>query len=474
MKTKNNKFNFYNSQEVFNVTEATSKIQELQKYSIIDLDYSLLDKEKLEECTRIVKAEMTNYEGSEIERKIHNKMLSDCASGDITAKIGVKEKIKKIIEQDHKLAESAESELIVKKIFEDNYGLGCIDDLITDSTVNEIFVNGYDSIWVEISGEMIKTNRQFKNDEDVIRVMSIMLKSDNKNINYNNPHVEAKLKNGNRLTFSIPPIAKRPLINIRKFDAFEVTTENLIEAKTVNKEMVEFLSKIIKGRANILIIGDTGTGKTSFLKWLVDFMNPNLRIGTIETDFELNLDEKYGSSRNIFSYETHPELGINMGDIFRMCLRRTPDIIIVGEARGSEDGLELLKSMRRGHPGSIGSFHTNSQYTAIDDFATMINEDGTSRNDKELKYMIATGVNFIIRLKKFKDDKRRVVTNITEIKPDEETRTYELINIFDFEVDKVFSENASKGRFVKANKISEQMKTRLNNYGLSYDEMNNM
>lgn len=474
MKMTDNKFNFFNSKEVFNITERTSGVTSaIKQYDILNLDYSILDKDLLEKATQVVTKEMTNYKGTEAEVQIHNKTLSDCASGDLSAKLGVLEKIKKIVEQDHKIVEPPISDLYIKKIFEDNYGLGCIDDLLSDKSVNEIFVNGFDSVWVELGGEKIKTNRQFKNDDDVIRVMSIMLKSDNKSINYNNPRIEAKLKNGFRLTFSIAPIAKRPYMNIRKFDTFEVSTENLLEVQTVNEDMVRFIQKAVKGRANILLIGETGSGKTSFLKWIIDFIDPSLRIATIETDFELRIDEKYGSIRNISSFETHPELGIHMGDLFKMCLRITPDIIIVGESRGSEEGEELIKAMRRGHPGSIGTFHTNSPYTAIDDFADMINEDGKLRDINELKYRISTGVNFIIQIKKFAKDRRRVVTNITEVIPGD-NRKYDLKDIYRFEVDELDPEMASKGHFAKVGTISDYMKSRLNFYGLSYDEMGNM
>jgi len=429
------------------------------------LDQSLIDK-----ATKIVLKEMTELKGTAEEIETQNRLLARCAMGDKSAQLNVKAMIKKIIEKDYQLAQPPLSDMLVKKIYEDNYGLGAIDDLYNDPTINEIWVNGYEHIWIEKGGIKYRLkDRSFKSDEDIIRIIRLLLQSNRSEITSQEPMKESRMLDGSRITVLIPPVAKRPYINIRKFDAFELSTENLLRAGTLNQEMVEWLSKAVRGRSNILIIGETGSGKTSFLKWLVGFMPADLRIGTIETNFELKLDEKY-PDRNIFSYEEHPELNIYMGDLFKKCLRSSPDIIICGEARGAEAD-ELIRAMRRGHPGSISTVHTNSPETAIDDVAEMINEDGKRRDPIQLRYRVASALDLIIQIRRFEDTGIRRVTRITEVIADKTSYKYEMRDIFRFEVDK---DDPSKGEFKKVGNLSEAMKNKLNYFGLPYEEIKNM
>jgi pilus assembly protein CpaF len=202
---------------------------------------------------------------------------------------------------------------------------------------------------------------------------------------------------------------------------------------------------------------------------MVDLMSPKLRLGTIETNFELKIDEKY-PARNVFSYEEHPELGIGMSDLFKKCLRSSPDIIICGEARGVEAD-ELIRAMRRGHPGSIGTIHTNSPETAIDDVAEMINEDGRSRDPVQLRYRVASSLDLIIQIRRFEDTGKRKVTRITEVVPDSLTQQYTLNDIFRYEVD---PKNPALGEFVRAGNLSQPLKKKLNYYGLSEDKTKDM
>jgi len=429
-----------------------------------------IDQSLLEKATRIVLKEMTEYKGTPKEIEIHNEMLVRCAMGDKNAQLQVKAMIKKIIEKDYELAKPPLSDQLVEEIYANNYGLGVIDDLYNDKSINEIWVNGWDHVWVEKGGFKYRLkDKKFKNDEDIIRIIRLLLQFDRKEINEKKPMEECRMLDGSRVAVLIPPVSKRPNINIRKFEAFDVTTENLIKAGTITQEMVDWLAKAVKGRSNILIIGETSAGKTSFLKWLVGLMDPNLRLGTIETTFELKLDEKY-PDRNIFSYEEHPELGITMSDLFKKCLRSSPDIIICGEARG-EEADELIRAMRRGHPGSIGTVHSNSPETVIDDVAEMINEDGKRRDPIQLRFRVASALDLIIQIRRFEDTGVRRVTRITEVISDPETLKYSMNDIFRYEVD---PKDPSKGWFKKVGKISETLKKKLNFFGVPEKDLQDM
>lgn len=429
----------------------------------------VLDQKLIEEATKLVLENMTNVKGNLEEIEIQNQLLANCAMGDKNAQLNVKAMIKKIIEKDYRLAQPPLSDELVKKIYEDSYGLGAIDNLYNDKTINEIWVNGYEHVWIEKGGIKYRLkDKRFKNDEDVMRIIRLLLRFDKKDITVQQPMRESRMLDGARITILIPPVAKRPYINIRKFDAFDLTTENLIKAETLNYEMVKWLEKAIKGRANILLIGETGSGKTSLLKWLVGLIDSSLRLGTIETNFELKIDEKY-PDRNIFSYEEHLELGITMGDLFKKCLRSSPDIIICGEARGAEAD-ELIRAMRRAHPGSISTVHTNAPETTIDDVAEMINEDGKRRDPMQLRYRVASALDLVIQVHRFSDGFRKI-TRITEVIADEKNYSYTFEDIFRYEIDK---DNPSVGKFIKAGNITEGLKHKFNYFGLPFNQIKNM
>lgn len=424
----------------------------------------------IDEAAKIVLREMTEIRGSADEIELHNKILARCAMGDKAAQLNVKAMIKKIIEKDHNIAQPPVSDQLVKEIYANNYGLGAIDDLFNDKSINEIWVNGWDQVWIEKGGMKYRlADKRFKSDEDIIRIIRLLLQFDKKDITIQDPMKESRMLDGSRITVLIPPVAKRPYINIRKFEAFDVTTENLVSAGTLNDEMVRWMDRAVKGRANVLIIGETGSGKTSFLKWMAGLMPENLRLGTLETNFELKLDEKY-PERNIFSYEEHPEIGVSMGDLFKKCLRSSPDIIICGEARG-EEADELIRAMRRGHPGSVGTIHTNAAETAIDDLSEMINEDGRRRDPLQLRYRIASSLDLIIQIRRFDETGTRRITRITEVVSDPKTLDYELADIFRYDVN---PNKPSEGAFHKCGTITEDLKTKLVYFGLPYDEVKGM
>lgn len=397
---------------------------------------SYTDKATYAIAEKYVKKHLTDAKGTETEIAKHNEVLQRCVLGDKNAQVQIKFLIRQILEQSNITINTDDIEYLVDEIYRNNYGLGAIDDLIADDSINEIWVNGYDQIWIEKGGIKTRLNRRFKSDEEVVRVMRQMLQFDKKDINPLNPTIESKLIDGSRITFAIPPVALRPTINIRKFRAFELTEHNLLLHETITKEMLEFMKIIIKGRANLLIIGETGSGKTSFLKFLCDYISPKLRLGTIESNFELKLSEKY-PDRNIFEYEAHEELGRTLGFLFKLCLRSSPDIIILGEARGAEEAEQLINAMRRGHPGSIGTIHTNSAETAIDDIVEMILEDGKKREPSLLKHRVANAIEFIIQAHRFEDTGERKITRITEVVSIEDENSYgkyELNDIFVYDV----------------------------------------
>lgn len=454
------------SNQVFNLDAYISSIKDEQEKTDI---VSVLGADKYEAIANRVVDVLTNPKGTREEKEKHNETLARCVKGDKLAQRQVKSLIAKVLTEE-RLVDASIIMAVTEQIYKDNYGLGVIEDLYHDDTISEIWVNGYDSIWIDRGGVKERINSKFQSDEDVKRVINLMIRFDKKNISPINPRVECRMADGSRLTCMIPPTANRPYINIRKFNAFKISTENYIKSGTFTKEMAEYMQKLVKGRANMIISGETNSGKTTLLKYLIDFINPKYRLGVIETHFELKLDETY-PERNIVCFEVHDEAPINvsMKDLFVSMLRFSPDIIIVGEARSTE-AEEMIKAMRRGHQGSIGTIHSSSPELAIADIMDMINEDGKARNAEMLLKKVTNAIDIIIQMRRFEDGTRRI-SRISEIwaTPESELQfRYEIRDLWEWVVD---YNHPDKGYFRRVNNISPELKNKLFYYGLTEEEV---
>lgn len=422
----------------------------LEKVFSLPLRHQVIDEVFVKHATTAVIRNMIGYKGSSSENDAYNLLLSRCAAGDYNARLTILSLIKKIVEKDCGLAVPPVSDELARIIYVNNYGLGVIDDLVYDKTISEIWVNGAKHVWIEKNGIKTRLERSFKDDEDILRVIRLLLHFDKKDITTQSPMRESRLLDGSRLTVIIPPAARFPYINIRKFESFDLSTDALLKEQSLSCEMADWIELIIKGRGNILIIGETSSGKTSLLKWLISLMDSGLRLGVIETNFELKIEDKY-PDRNVFSYEERPEIGITMGDLFKKCLRSSPDVIICGEARGSEAD-ELIRAMRRGHPGSIGTIHTNSPETSIDDLVEMINEDGKRRDPILLRHRVASAIDIVIQMHRFEDTGKRKIIRITEVLTNTKDTEHSFSDIFAY--------NADVG-FFKTGCVSEALKDKL-------------
>lgn len=455
-----------NQQNIFNLDTHLSNIKDNASGKDIVL---VLGAEKYNIITERVVNALTNPKGTREEKEKHNEILARCAKGDVMAQRQVKSLIAKVLTEE-RLVDAGILMSVTEQIYKDNYGLGVIEDLYNNKEISEIWVNGCDSIWIDKGGVKTRVNSRFKSDEDVKRVINLMIRFDKKNISPINPRVECRMADGSRLTCMIPPTANRPYINIRKFASFKISTENYIKSGTFNKEMADYLQKLVKGRANIIISGETNSGKTTLLKYLIDFINPKYRLGVIETHFELKLDETY-PERNIVCFEAHEEdpINVSMKDLFVSMLRFSPDIIIIGEARSTE-AEEMIKAMRRGHQGSIGTIHSSSPELAIADIMDMINEDGKARNAEMLLKKVTNAIDIIIQMRRFEDGTRRI-TKISEIwaTPESELQfKYEIRDLWEWVVDYTHPNN---GYFKKVNQVSDQLKAKLYYYGLTEEEV---
>ncbi|HBN05389.1 MAG TPA: hypothetical protein DD434_06330 [Bacteroidales bacterium] len=420
------------------------------------------------EIENYVYEQIINKEFSSKELKeVHTQMLINCSAGDANAKKYVKTIIRSIL-----LATDipkGEVEIFADKIFAERWGLGILEKYNLKD-VDEIIVHGK-KVLLKKQGEIIEVPEKFKDNNETKSIMRRALEFDKtKDLNYNNAIIEAKRADGARINEVIDPVGKYPYFNIRKFDSFFPSTENMLKHGTISHDGVEVLSTLVKGRANILIVGEMESGKTTFINWLMQFIPQNLITGIMETRRELYPDILYPDRHWVQLEEVLPRYP--MHELFKTMLRMSVDIMIVGECRGNEVN-ELIKSMSRGHSGSMGTTHSMGALDAIDDLADMVLESGKVADLKSIKYRIARAIDIVIKLRKLPSDndnkRKKVCAGIYEIITEHDEMRYDSVPLFEFEIDE---ENpADNGKHVRKNTISAKLKKKINSYGVKMSEI---
>lgn len=285
----------------------------------------------------------------------------------------------------------------VKRIYSYLWGMDVLEDLYHLPGVDELRVNRPDKVFYQERGQNKESKVTLKDNEHVAKLIARMLEHDRASLDESNPGCESTRLDGGRLTALGPPVAKTPCFVIRKHGTFYISDENYISSGTMDAYIQRLLSTLVKGRANVLICGDTNVGKTTLLRWLASFLPSGLRLVTIETDRELFLDEWY-PNRDIVSLEEHPEIGWDMRRLFVTTLRLSPDVIIVGEARGVGEAGQMINAIRSGHHGSMGTIHAFSVYEAVSVLAQMALEEGRRLPVALLEDQIASAFDVIIQM----------------------------------------------------------------------------
>lgn len=310
---------------------------------------------------------------------------------------------------------------IIEKVIQTIFGYGVLDPLIADPSITEIMVNGINKIFVEKNGtiERVENKRgeflKFNNKDELLNVIEKIVAPINRKVDESNPIVDARLPNGFRVNILLSPISlEGHIITIRKFPESPYTIDQLVEFGMLPCEVANFLEKLVESKYNIIISGGTGSGKTTFLNALSNFIGENERVITIEDAAELKLS----SLNNLVRLETRPPNiegngEITMRELVRSALRMRPDRIVVGEVRGGE-ALDMLQAMNTGHDGSLSTGHANSSIDMLMRLETMVLMAGIDLPLISIRQQIASAVDLIIHLSKLQDGKRKLV-QITEI-----------------------------------------------------------
>ncbi|MGI9951441.1 ATPase, T2SS/T4P/T4SS family [Moorellaceae bacterium AZ2] len=280
-------------------------------------------------------------------------------------------------------------------------GLGPVDQLFNDPLVSEVMINGPYKIFIEKEGRIEPTDLKYNDDEEVLNLVWRLVQRCGRRINFSNPLVDARLPDGSRVNAVVPPAAQFPCVTIRRFVRRTFSTEELLAMGFLTEEMVHFLAACVEGKANIVVAGATGSGKTTFMRWLCGFIPPAERVITIEDTLELGLEREH-----VVALEATDKAGIY--ELMINALRMRPDRIILGEVRGKE-AFELLQAMGTGHDGSITSVHTNYNKTAAIQRIVRAALRAGGVTAGELQEMIAEVIDLLVFVERLRDGSRKVV-----------------------------------------------------------------
>ncbi|MFH2204275.1 MAG: ATPase, T2SS/T4P/T4SS family [Elusimicrobiota bacterium] len=361
----------------------------------------------------------------ELKSKMHKNVVlameterirvDDSASGDEE----VREKVAGIIENllqreaNLPLTRDQRSQFVIELI-DEILGLGPLEVLMRDPSVNEIMVNGTDKVFIEAKGKLVLTKLRFRDDEQIVQVIKRIVAPIGRRIDESVPLVDARLKDGSRVNAIIAPLAvSGPTITIRRFSSKPFKGTQLIKMGSISPELLEFIGNCVKVRKSIIISGGTGTGKTTFLNLLSSFIPEGERIITVEDTAELKLEQEHWVRLESRPPNVEGKGAVTIRDLVKNCLRMRPDRIVVGECRGSES-LDMLQAMNTGHEGSMATIHANTPRDALTRLEAMCMMASAELPIWAVREMVSSAVQLIVQLTRFTDGKRRV-TYVTEL-----------------------------------------------------------
>jgi len=300
------------------------------------------------------------------------------------------------------------------ELYDEVTGLGPLETLLKDDSVNDILVNDPQQIFVERAGKLQLTDVTFKDEKHLLRIIDKIVSAVGRRVDESNPYVDARLKDGSRFNAMVPPIAvDGSLVSIRKFKKDKLGIDDLVSFGAFSEEMAAYLQAAVATRLNIIVSGGTGSGKTTTLNALSSFIANDERILTIEDTAELQLQQTHVGRMESRPPNVEGKGEVSPRDCLKNALRMRPDRIIVGETRG-EEVIDMLQAMNTGHDGSMTTIHANSARDGVSRLENMIAMAGIEMPLKAVRSQISSAVNLIVRASRLQDGSRRM-TSITEI-----------------------------------------------------------
>ncbi len=304
---------------------------------------------------------------------------------------------------------------ITDRIFSSIRGFGLLDVIMKDDDITEVMINGPKEIFIEKSGRLRRLEDRFESERQLEDIIQRIVGLAGREVNQANPIVDTRLSDGSRVNVVLPPISlKGPIVTIRKFSKQPMTVEQLIRYGSIDEEVAKVLEILVKAKYNIIVSGGTGSGKTTFLNALSNFIPKDERVITIEDSAELQI----AGVENLVALETRNANTTGSGavtiqDLIKSALRMRPERIIVGEVRGAE-ALDMLQAMNTGHDGSLSTGHANSTGDMLSRLETMVLRGADNLPLAAVRQQIASAVDIIIQLSRLRDKSRKTM-EITEV-----------------------------------------------------------
>jgi len=355
-----------------------------------------------------------------LKSRIHRRLLErlDFSNIDLIPTDVLRKEVAKVVEnlimEDGIPLSQLEKESLIVDIQHETFGLGPLEPLLADPDISDILVNRYNQVYVEKLGKLSKVDLIFRDDNHLLQIIDRIVSKVGRRVDESSPYVDARLPDGSRVNAIIPPLAlDGPVLSIRRFGVEPLKISDVLAFGTLTPNMAKILEGCVKTRLNVLISGGTGTGKTTLLNILSEFIPHDERLITVEDSAELQLKQEH-----VVRLETRPpniegKGEVTQRDLVRNSLRMRPDRIIVGEVRGGE-ALDMLQAMNTGHDGSLSTIHANSGRDALARLETMVLMAGFDLPERAIREQVAAAINVVIQLSRLSDGTRKVVS-VSEI-----------------------------------------------------------
>jgi septum site-determining protein MinD len=335
---------------------------------------------------------------------------------------------------------------LIKEILDEALGLGALEDLLADQEITDIMVNNKNEIFVERFGKLEMTSKKFISNDQVRTIIERIIAPIGRRIDESVPMVDARLADGSRVNAIISPLSLTgPTLTIRKFRKERYKTSDLVNLGALTQAMTDFIKASVTCRKNIIVSGGTGSGKTTVLNALSEYIPNEERIVTLEDAAELKLNQQHWVRLESRPPNIEGKGSISIRDLFRNTLRMRPDRIIVGECRGSES-LDMLQAMNTGHDGSMTTIHANSTFDVLSRLDSMILMSGIELPVRVIREMISSAVDIIIHTARLSDGSRKVMA-ISEITGMKDELHINLNDIFVFKQTGVDPKGKVQGYF---------------------------
>jgi pilus assembly protein CpaF len=352
---------------------------------------------------------------------------------------------------------------LAEQLVNDIIGLGPLEPLLADDTINDIMVNGPQKIFVERRGKVVLSDARFRDTGHLINVCQRIAAGVGRRIDESSPMVDARLKDGSRVNIVFPPLAlDGPYVSIRKFGKKVMDFDQLVRFGSLTPQVARILELASRARLNIIISGGTGSGKTTLMNALSRLIDAGERVVTVEDAAELQLQQPH-----VVRLETRPSslegrAEVNQRDLVRNALRMRPDRIIIGEVRGGE-AFDMLQAMNTGHDGSMSTIHANTTRDALARIENMVQMGSMGLPSHAIRSQIVSSVDLIVQIERHRDGARRI-TQITEV-CGVDGEMILLNDIFQFEFQGEGPDGRLVGRY-KVNRLPPSFQERLVYFGL--------